>query len=374
MKEKIRVKPIFGNHQIYQEIVNYPPNNALYLGVGEETKKGGYYQDKRIKERLGSILRKLKLPRLILVKPDDYQIVHSSRGIIPLNAKSWVIDAEQVHSFFSLDPKMIKIKIWKKFIENRLKARSCKAILCHCKATERAFLKYLDCNNFKDKLKVLYPASHIIKLKKKKHKKIRILCVLSIFYNKGGPQVLEAFSRLEKKYDNIELWIKADVNEEMKKKYDSKNIIYIPYHNNILPREELLKKLYSQCDIFLYPTLTDSFGYSLIDAKIAKLPIVTTNLFAIPEIVKNGFSGLIIKIPEYHLEEEYSQTFPWKKLKGEKEERFIREIMKALEKLIKNKKLRLKMGKKGFEDVKKGKFSIAYRNKILEEVYKEALK
>ena len=41
MKE-LKVKPIFGGHQIYQEIVNYPPRGVKYIGVSNGTKSGKY--------------------------------------------------------------------------------------------------------------------------------------------------------------------------------------------------------------------------------------------------------------------------------------------------------------------------------------------
>ena len=83
--KKIKVKPVFGTHQIYQEIANYPPKNVEYVGIGKSTKRGEYYQSKKIKEKLGAILQKLKIPRVIFVGPGDYDLIHSSRGIIPLN-------------------------------------------------------------------------------------------------------------------------------------------------------------------------------------------------------------------------------------------------------------------------------------------------
>jgi len=366
---KIRVKLIFGGHQIYQEIVNYPPKNVEYLGVSKETQKGKYYESKRLKEKLGKWLQKLKLPRMIYARPGKYDLIHSSRGIIPLNRKPWVMDIEHVHSFFGLNPKLIKNKFWKRFIEKKLASINCRAILCHCEATRQAFFRYLDCSRFKEKIKVLYPASHIVPIKKEKHDKIRILCVLSLFKPKGGHQILKAFSQLEKKHKNIELWLRADVPESFKKKYNSKNIKYMDYLKDIVPREKLLKEVYSKCDIFLYPTFYDSFGYSLIDAMVAKLPIISTNMFAIPEIVKDGRNGFVVDIPGYSLKENFLQYYPIENLTKKDNEKFIQGIVKSLEKLIKDKKLREGMSKESFRLVNTGKFSIKERNKRLLEAY-----
>jgi glycosyltransferase involved in cell wall biosynthesis len=374
MDKKIRIRQIFGTHQIYQEIVNYPPKGVEYQHVGKSTSEGQYYESKKTKEFLGAILQKLKIPRMLPIKPGKFDIVHSSRGIIPITLKPWVMDVEHVHSFFGLNPDFLKKNFWKKTIEFILSRENCKGILCHCEATQKAFYQYLDCSKFEDKIKVLYPSSHLIDIKKKETQKVKIICILSLFYHKSGPQVLEAFKRLEKDHDDIELVIKSDVPDEYKEKYASKNIRYVPYFSDIIPRKELLQKLYQDADICLYPTLCDSFGYSLIDALVAGLPIVGTNMFATPEIVNNNENGIIVKIPGYSLHPEYIQYTPWDKITGSKNEKLIEGIKKALEKLISNKKLRERMGKKSYELISKGKFSIKERNRQLKEIYQTALK
>jgi glycosyltransferase involved in cell wall biosynthesis len=376
MKE-IKIKQIFGTHQIYQEIVNFPPEGIQYLGVSGETKKGEYYEKKKIKEFLSKILQTLKIPRIMHVKPGNYDLIHSSRGILPLqifNKKPWVMDIEHVSSFTGLDMNTLKKKNVKKFIERKLSSKYCKAILCHCEATRQSFFKHLNCEKFKEKIKILYPSSHLIPLNKVKSKKIKILCLSSNFKGKAGFQTLKVFERLSEKYSKIEFIFKADVPEKLRRIYEIKNIKYVPYFNSIIPREKLLKDFYLKSDIFFYPTITDSFGYSLIDALVAKLPIVSTNLFAVPEIVKDKKNGFVVKIPDYKLEERYSQSFPYNKLKGKKEESFIKDLIKALSKLIENKKLRERMGKESFKLISEGKFSIKERNKKLKRIYEEALK
>lgn len=376
--KKIKVKPIFGAHQIYQEIANYPPENVEYAGISKDTSEGKYYENKKWKERINRWMQKFAFPRMIPIKPGDYDLIHSSRGIIPLQFfgnKPWVMDIEQFTSFIGLHfDLMVKNKFLRGIVQNRLRSKNCKAILCHCEATRQSFLKYLNCRGFEHKLKVLYPSSHIVKIEKKKNnKKITFLSILSLFEQKGGIQILEAFSILEKKYKNIELIMRADVPQKLKEKYNSKNIVYQGYFKEIIPREELLKKVYSQGDVFIYTTFCDSFGFSLIDALVAGLPIITTNLFASPEVIENGKNGFVITIPGYK-PEDYIQEYNIKKMNESNNEKFIEDLVFSMEKLIKNKKLRENMGKESFNLISEGKFSLKERNKKLRKVYEEALK
>jgi len=376
MKE-IKIKTIFGAHQIYQELANYPPEGIRYLGISKDTGEGKYYQNKRWKEKINSLAQKLKIPRMKFIAPGKFNLIHSSRGIIPIQLftnKPWVMDIEYFASFMGLNiDSILNNRSIRKIIENRLSSKNCKKILCHCEATKESMIKYFKSSKFEDKLDVLYPSSHLIKLEKRPSKKIIILCVLSLFKQKGGEFILESFKRLEKKYAGIELWIKSDVPKKIQKKYSSKNIKFIKYHGEIIPREELIKNLYSQANIFVYPSFADSFGYSLTDAMIAGLPIVATNLFAIPEMVVNEKNGFVVDIPGYN-PKKFIQFYNVDNLDNKQKNIFIKNLTKSLEKLIKNNALRENLGKESLKMISTGKFSLGERNKKLRKIYEEALK
>ena len=103
------------------------------------------------------------------------------------------------------------------------------------------------------------------------------------------------------------------------------------------------------------------------------MPIVSTNLFAVPEIVKDKENGFIVKIPGYDVEKGIAE-YHIQKMSQKEEEKFVSDIIKQLEKLIKNKKLREKMGEESFKIVNEGEFSIKKRNEKLRKIYEEALK
>jgi glycosyltransferase involved in cell wall biosynthesis len=376
MKNKIKVKPIFGAHQIYQEIVNNAPEGVEYQNVSSSTAQGKYYEKKKWKEKVNEMAQTIGIPRMMFVRKGNYDIIHTSRGIIPLQAganKPWVMDVEQFTSFIGLHfDLMTKNKLLRWIVHNRLRSNNCKAILCHCEATRQSFLKYLNCKGFEHKLQILYPSSHLIEMPPRKGKSITFLSIMSLFKQKGGIQVLEAFSQLEKKNNDVKLIIRADVPREIQEKYNSPNIEYQDYFSQIVPREELIKTVYSQADVFIYTTFCDSFGYSLIDALVAKLPIISTNLFAAPEVVEEGKNGYIVNIPGYK-KEEYVQEYHIENMTKEQEQGFIHKLYKAMEKLAMDKELREKMANESYDKISQGKFSIKQRNIKLKQVYEECL-
>lgn len=367
------VKFLGGAHPIYQEMVNYPPNGVEYVGVNKSTIAGKYYDSKKTTSKISKLFKLLHLPRMFYVpNTKGIDLIHSSRGVLILNNKPWIMDIEHPASFTGMDLSLLK-RSWliRKIIEKKLASKNCKSILFHCKASLDKMEEIFDCSAFRSKMSVLYPASHMILLPRKSYEnnqKIIILSVLTLFKEKGGVQVLEAFSRLNQIYPYLELWIKADVPENIKNKYNLPNIKYLPYKSEILPREELLKKYYSQADIFLYPTFADTFGYSLIDAKIAKLPIVASKNFAIPEIVKDGVSGITINNNLSYADKPFDDECL------EIKEELVEEIVNNISTLIRLPKIRELLGEEGYKDVSEGIFSTKYRNKILKNVYDEAIK
>ncbi len=51
----------------------------------------------------------------------------------------------------------------------------------------------------------------------------------------------------------------------------------------------------TQSDLFVLPSLSESFGIVNIEAMASGLPIVTTNVGGLPEIVKNGVNGFLVE-------------------------------------------------------------------------------
>lgn len=49
-----------------------------------------------------------------------------------------------------------------------------------------------------------------------------------------------------------------------------------------------LPAIYSQCDIFLYPSLRESFGIPMLEAMACGVPVITSNTSSMPEIAENA--------------------------------------------------------------------------------------
>ena len=62
-----------------------------------------------------------------------------------------------------------------------------------------------------------------------------------------------------------------------------------------LGRRKDVGALMAAADIFVLPSLREAFGLVLLEATVAGLPIIATDVGGIPEIVENQKTGLLVK-------------------------------------------------------------------------------
>jgi glycosyltransferase involved in cell wall biosynthesis len=374
----IKVYLLVGKLPFYKDLINYPPDGVKYLNKADYGKDiASYYSSlmHTAKRKISSfLLKQLKMPRMTYVLNKECDLIHSNRGILILNRKPWLVDIDYVGYFFGeniFDRENLDRSILKKIVVKSLSSKYCKKIICWSNAAKASVNGIFKEKTIRDKAHVLYPAVPALKLEKKIPKdRIRLLYVSSSFA-KGGNELLSAFQELAKKYDNIELFVKCDVPEEVKLRYNLKEIKYFPYKSQLLPRDYLIRNFHMASDIFIYPTLGDLFGLGLLDAMVASLPIVSTNTYAIPEIVEDGKGGFLINQPYIWYDKNYISLGKSKPLRKKTE--FVEELVEKTSVLIEKPYLRKRMGKYNRKLVEKGKFSLGERNRKLKAIYEEAV-
>lgn len=164
---------------------------------------------------------------------------------------------------------------------------------------------------------------------------IKILFISYIGEAKGIFDLLYAFNSLIKNNINVKLIVcgsfRKDRPEDEKMFFDylEKNNLFqfVDLRGQVSGKDKV--KAFLDADIFVLPTLRESFGIVNIEAMSAGLPVISTYQGAIPEYIENGINGYL-----------YSP--------GDRNS-----LISLLEKLINNKEERLLMGmnnrKKFFE-------------------------
>ncbi|HNB53764.1 MAG TPA: glycosyltransferase family 4 protein, partial [Anaerolineales bacterium] len=114
---------------------------------------------------------------------------------------------------------------------------------------------------------------------------VRILFVGGNLARKGGDLLLAAFRTLRTTHPlELHLVTRDPVPAEPG--------LFV--YNHIQPNSPELKHLYHTSDIFCLPTQGDFLPMVLSEAGAAGLPVISTRLAAIPEIVHEGETGLLI--------------------------------------------------------------------------------
>lgn len=117
------------------------------------------------------------------------------------------------------------------------------------------------------------------------HTPLRILFVGGDIRRKGGATLLEAYQRLPNEL--AELWLVTRTPAP-----EGKGLC--PFHG-LRPNQPELVALYQQCDVFVLPTEAEAFGIAAIEASAAGLPMITTNVGGLTDVVANGTTGFLIE-------------------------------------------------------------------------------
>jgi glycosyltransferase involved in cell wall biosynthesis len=127
-------------------------------------------------------------------------------------------------------------------------------------------------------------------LKNRREDKLNFIFVGLDFDIKGGREVLEAFNKVSDK--DMYLTFISNTPDLIKEKYN-KNITFL----EPVSREKLLNEIYPKMDIFIMPSLLESFGVVYLEALSFGMGIIATKLYATPEIVIDNVNGKLLHHP-----------------------------------------------------------------------------
>jgi glycosyltransferase involved in cell wall biosynthesis len=64
------------------------------------------------------------------------------------------------------------------------------------------------------------------------------------------------------------------------------------------PNSPELRQRFAEADLFAFPTQADCLPVAVLEAMAAGLPVITTSVAALPEVVRHGETGIIVPIGE----------------------------------------------------------------------------
>ena len=191
-----------------------------------------------------------------------------------------------------------------------------------------------------------FPSNHIAK-----KDFIGLLYVGRIVPYKGLELLLHAVGALAKKYP-IMLTIIGEGYDMQYCRAISKEMNIEEYVNFVgnLPKNRVIP-YFQKCDIFVFPSLREASGNVVLEAMSCGKPVIISDYGGPGEIVKENF-GLKIKVKDRN--------------------QYINDLILAVESLIKNESKRLKMGRRGREEIL-NKYDWNVKGEIIKRIYTEII-
>lgn len=181
-----------------------------------------------------------------------------------------------------------------------------KKIVCMSKACEETLEKVLKIKVPNEKITQIYPyvpnnnyvtCESIKSRSYEKTLKLLYISQGSRFISKGGLEIIEAMRILRKTID-VELTIITNIEQIDSKVMNAIDPNYVHLIEFNLPYEEL-EKIYASHHILLQPSSDDSFGLTVLEALKGGMTIISSDMYAFKEMVKNGQNGFLVP-PSYY--------------------------------------------------------------------------
>ncbi len=373
----MKVMIAIGVHPRFRRFIDNLPKGFEYEIRGEPDVNKYYNRDRTggrvirtlsIRGIAGGAVRILGLPRIKYYKTNA-DVIYSTRGILPLNRRPWIVETEHPYGFVGMD-----FKSWgwrQKFITRTLlRSKFCRRIVVVTDAAKKIMEEELKDASINKKITVLYTSVECKKIRRVAHKGITILTISNAdIYSRGFTFLKSVYPALKKKY-KINWILKTNQllsteDQQFIKKY---GVELVPGNFN----EDQINSLFSRSDIFVNISFVDTNSNVVYEAMRAGLPIVMADVFSGREKINDGYNGFIVPVPPLFWDKDNRRMSNPPDFSKYENPEVSATLQNRLEKLIKDKKLREKMGKRNFALIKNGKFSMEKRVEKLKEILKDA--
>lgn len=210
------------------------------------------------------------------------------------NPHGWAFNMRQ-----SKKKKMIYIEI------EKLAAHFCNTIICISDAEKKSALKYKICPQ--DKLKVIYNGIDFKEFNKEISQEVKIPAPKDAFIigmvgrlsEQKAPDIfVKAAKLISKKIPNAYFLIVGDgkLRQEIELRIKQLGLEKRFYITGWVDNPAAYMKL---MDVGMLLSRWEGFGLVLPEYMLAKVPIVATNVDAIPELIQNGENGLLVEKDNY---------------------------------------------------------------------------
>jgi glycosyltransferase involved in cell wall biosynthesis len=284
-------------------------------------------------------------------------IYHTYNSVVA-NHHPWVIEVE---SYLPRYKPMAETHPLFKWGQRRLASSDCKALIFTSRHTWSMNHAKLEATGVDPaKMHVIYRAVEQYLPGQKDRSTFTILFAGNGFYRKGGIELLKAFQRLNRPESRMVIVSTLEVDwgvvpNEADIAYAERTIASDPritLHRG-LGHAALLQQM-RKADVFASTTFADPFNNTVLEAMGAQLPVISSRISSIPEIVQDGRNGWLLEVTD------------------RSSDAIAEELAQRLRSLMDDPSLLKHMGAESLAVVRE-KFDLRVRNAALVKLYDQAL-
>jgi glycosyltransferase involved in cell wall biosynthesis len=225
--------------------------------------------------------------------------------------------------------------------------------------------------------RVVYPAIRpaVERPSQRTTETLRVLFVGTAFYEKGAVEAIRAVQLLAQTHAvHLDLLSYTPADWRARLRDDPRVTVHTP------GGADVVKRMYAQADVLLFPSHMDTFGYVVLEAMAHGLPVLAPGHLALKEIVRDGHTGLLFT-PENTLYAEdtacrFAHTLPpprrFLNALGEPSDAHVGAVATALARLSEDPDLHGRLAEGALAEVCSGRFSIQRRREALGVIYATA--
>jgi len=247
--------------------------------------------------------------RIRIEKDGDLLFTYSC---LLLTNRPYCVFIESGISIYAYDNVIAKNPIAAFITSLLIKRRNCKKLIFMSETAQKSFLSSAKYSSriqkiIQEKSIQCYPlVKSEVQSPKKYSGEIRLLFT-GTFYIKGGREIVNTFKKIREKYKNVTLTIisqvKAIKDTDIK---HIKGIEGINLHDAVFNKQQM-DDFYHSHNIFLSPTLRDSFGMILIEIMPFGMPVIGNDQYATREMIIDGYNGFLF--PSHPLKDYDNKTY-----------------------------------------------------------------
>lgn len=258
-----------------------------------------------------------------LLPDPSIDLVHAI-NTIPLNARRFVVtlDGDASRHLVSASPWQVRLG------QRILASPSCKKILVRSEIAARLFrqrCRASGVDGVESKIEVFHgyvgrsngeiqsvvQSDRIAKARQGDNRALRLVFVGKDGLNSGLLPVLDAFESLRSDGVDVQLTIVSSLSQAIIDDVDTSALgRFAPSMESVRERiasessislvnfgsHDRMRSLIAVHDLLLVPSLIPVSGWQIIDAAMAGVPAITSNVFSLPELVRDGSSGIVIPL------------------------------------------------------------------------------